>query len=240
MMTDLRAFFKQFKIEINNLDIFQEAVTHNSFSNESTVKKSYENLEFLGDAVLQLKSSIYLYNKFKDSFNMQGELTNGRQCLVCEDTLAHIGTKIGIGNILRLGHGEEQNGGRTNSKILGDLFESITAAIFLDQGDAAVDLWLQETLLRDDIFEVAKQLNINYKNKFQELLQPKSKEDITYFEIDRIKKADNTIDFHMGVRVDGMIYGRGIGKTKKEASQNAARDALEKLESHNPDRSSEN
>jgi ribonuclease-3 len=217
MMTDLRAFFKQFKIEINNLDIFQEAVTHNSFSNESTVKKSYENLEFLGDAVLQLKSSIYLYNKFKDSFNMQGELTNGRQCLVCEDTLAHIGTKIGIGNILRLGHGEEQNGGRTNSKILGDLFESITAAIFLDQGDAAVDLWLQETLLRDDIFEVAKQLNINYKNKFQELLQPKSKEDITYFEIDRIKKADNTIDFHMGVRVDGMIYGRGIGKDQKRS-----------------------
>src|SRR5699024_2479610 len=135
MKNDIREFFNSYDIEITNLNIFQEAVTHNSFRNESHINRSYENLEFLGDAVLQLKSSLYLFGKLKQETNNQGELTKARKMMVCETTLSNVSEKIGLGNLIRLGNGEENTGGRHKKSSLADVFEAVTAAIYLDSGE---------------------------------------------------------------------------------------------------------
>ncbi|KAJ3615999.1 hypothetical protein Zmor_012127 [Zophobas morio] len=132
-----------------------------------------------------------------------------------------------------MGQGEAATGGHEKPRLLADVFEAITAAIYLDSGSANVDLFLNQTLLRDDILEIAKNLNIDYKTKFQELIQSDKKEDIEYIEVGHDKLKDNTNNFHMIVRVDGLDYGRGSGKSKKIASQAAAKDALEKLKGSN-------
>lgn len=233
MTTDIREFLKKFDIEINDLDLFQEAVTHNSLRNESNFNKSYENLEFLGDAVLQLKSSMFLYKKFSDHSNSQGELTKARKALVCEETLAYVAQKIELGYLIRMGQGEKATGGREKPRLLADVFESITAAIFLDSGATNVEKFLNSTLLRDDVLNIAKTLNIDYKTKFQELIQADKKEDIEYVELGHEKLDDNSNNFYMVVRVDGLDYGHGSGKSKKIASQAAAKNALEKLKGSN-------
>lgn len=210
-------FLDKMGISIKNMDLITTALTHSSYSNEHDCQ-NYERLEFLGDAILEAVTSeyFYLYTDYKE-----GMMTKLRANYVCEKALATYAKKLGIDKHIRLGHGQMHD---LNDTIIADVFESVAAAIYLDQGFNTVKKYLDEIIIPYIKKEV--DFNADYKTRLQELVQT-DKKSLEYFITKEYGEAHNKT-FEVIVKIDDIIYGKGIGKSKKEAEQMAALDALNK------------
>jgi ribonuclease-3 len=209
-----------------NIALLQNALTHSSYANERWHNSllSNERLEFLGDSVLGMLVAEYLYKTFPN--RPEGELTRMRADMVCEHTLATAANRIGLGDHLLLGHGEEQGGGRHRESILADAMESVIAASFLDGGlDAALKIVQQFILVE---VPVTKMHNADYKTGLQELVQQKKNQVLSYALVGETG-PDHDKEFRVEVSLNGTVVGKGVGSSKKRAEQDAARDALEAL-----------
>lgn len=208
-----------------NEDFIIQALTHSSFTYENRQDGVINNqrLEFLGDAVLELVVSDYLYR-----YNMdwdEGELTKMRAAIVCEPSLARVAGDLELGNCLRMGKGEERSGGRERPSILADVFEALLGAIYLDQGlECAGRLAVQFLMpVFKDVFE--GRLERDYKTELQEIVQQRGNEQVQYVILKEDGPDHNKI-FTAGVFYRGEIAGRGAGRSKKDAEQQAAKSAL--------------
>ena len=219
-------FLQKENIPFHNIAIYKEAFTHASYANESHyVKKDYERLEFMGDAVLQLYVSEFLFNLFPDV--PEGTLTTLRSKLVREESLARFSRELGLGELLYLGVGEEKSGGRERESVLANIFESFIGALYLDCRHDEVLKILQQTIFKhindldyDDITD--------YKTTLQELIQADQRRTVTY-ELLETSGPSNAPEFKVAVMMDDMCLGVGKGTSKKRAEQQAAKDALNKL-----------
>ncbi len=210
-------FLEKFGIKIKDKELLLQALTHSSYSNEHDVK-NYERLEFLGDAVLQILMSDYLYNNMELT---EGEMSKTRASYVCESACAKYAEEINYVPYIRVGHGQINN---INETIIADIFESIMGCIYLDQGlDAARSLFKQVVI---PCVENHSIFTADYKSKLQELVQT-TKKSLEYRIISEKGPAHDRT-FEVEVVIDDIVYGRGIGKSKKEAEQNAALDAYNK------------
>lgn len=210
-------FLETFGIKINNTDLLELALTHSSYSNEHG-GGNYERLEFLGDAVLQLITSEYFYNL---SDAKEGELSKIRASFVCEEALAQYSKDVGIDKYIKVGNGQIRN---VNDTIIADCFESVLGAIYLDKGfDVARNYALK--VLEPYVKEHHVFLG-DFKSRLQEMVQT-DKKSLEYVLVSEDGPShDKTFIFE--VVIDGIVYGRGVGKSKKEAEQEAAHDALNK------------
>ena len=209
-----------------NIALLQNALTHSSYANERWHNSllSNERLEFLGDSVLGMLVAEYLYHNFPD--RPEGELTRMRADMVCEKTLAAAANRIGIGEHLLLGHGEDRLGGRNRESILADAMESVIAACFLDGGIKAALKVVQKFILVE--VPVTKLHNVDYKTALQELVQQKKNQVLTYTLVGQ-SGPDHDKQFDVEVALNGNVVGKGSGRSKKRAEQDAARTAIEKL-----------
>ena len=206
--------------------LLRNALTHSSYANEIYHESllSNERLEFLGDSILGMVVAEFLYRSFPDW--PEGELTRMRADMVCENTLAEIAHQLDLGRHLLLGHGEEQGGGRSRNSILADAVESVLAASFLDGGFPAARGIIERLVLT----HVPKtQLhNRDYKTALQERVQQKRNQMLTYTLIGE-SGPDHDKRFTMELLLNSNVFAEGIGKSKKEAEQMAAKKALENM-----------
>ncbi len=208
-----------------DIDLLKRATIHSSYANESkSILNSNERLEFLGDSVLSIVISDYLFKSFTDM--PEGDLTKLRSMLVCENSLFDYATKLGLGSYLKLGKGEEQTGGRTRKSILADAFEAVIASIYLDSGtDAARDFILP--YVHEKISSGKNERGLgDYKTKLQEVIQKNPEEKVEYVLIDESGPAHDKV-FVVEVHLNSNIIGKGTGTSKKQAEQRAACEALE-------------
>lgn len=210
-------YLEKMGIEIKNKELLETALTHSSYSNEHNCD-NYERLEYLGDAILEAVTSEYLYLNTDYS---EGEMTKIRANYVCEKALATYSKELGIDGYIRLGHGQIHN---LNDTIIADVFEAVAASIYLDQGYEVVKKYLQDIIV--PFIKEGWDFNTDYKTKLQEAVQT-NKKSLEYVLIREYGEAHDKT-FEMAVKIDDIIYGKGIGKSKKEAEQNAALDALNK------------
>ena len=209
-----------------NITLLQNALAHSSYANERwhDSLKSNERLEFLGDSILGMLVADHLYKNFPD--RPEGELTRMRADMVCEQSLAQIADRIGLGAHILLGHGEEQGGGRARASILADAVESVIAACYLDGGMVSAQAFIQKFVLCN---VPVKQLhNADYKTQLQELVQQKKNQVLSYVLAGQ-SGPDHDKHFIVEVSLNGEVVGRGEGTSKKRAEQDAARCAIEKL-----------
>ena len=214
------SLFELINIKTDNEQLYKTALTHTSYANENNVI-SYERLEYLGDAVLELIMSDYLYN---NTDYPEGVMTKTRAKYVCEEALYEYCLKLGLNEYILLGHGEEENGGRTRKAIVADIFEAVIGAIYLDKGIEEAKRFIYENVIKiienDDV-----DFN-DYKSILQELVQT-DKRSLEYVVVSESGPAHNK-EFEVIAKIDDIIYGRGIAHSKKEAEQQAACDALKK------------
>lgn len=212
--------------KFEDMDLLITALTHSSYANEHKMHESGSNerLEFLGDAVLNLLVSQYLYKKYP--YYPEGELTKIRAKVVCEPSLAMAAKKINLGQFLYLGKGEEATGGRDRDSILADASEAIAGAIYMDSDFETVSFLLLQKFEMDIVAAVAKgDLFIDYKTELQEKLQKVTKSKIEYI-VTKEEGPDHNKLFYMDVCINKEAIGSGIGRNKKEAEQMAAKEAL--------------
>ena len=209
-----------------NIQLLHNALTHSSYANERWHNSllSNERLEFLGDSVLGMLVAEYLFKTFPD--RPEGELTRMRADMVCEHTLATVANKIGLGEHLLLGHGEERLGGRSRESILADATESVIAACFLDGGLAAAEQFVKRYILVE--VPVSRPNNMDYKTALQELVQQKKNQVLSYALVGQ-SGPDHDKQFDVEVSLNGNVVGSGSGRSKKRAEQMAAKSAMEKL-----------
>ncbi|MBQ8908279.1 MAG: ribonuclease III [Clostridia bacterium] len=211
----------------SNPDLLKIALVHTSYANENKKGEkleTYQRIEFLGDAVLQLIISDYLYARFPEAD--EGELTKFRQHLVCEETLARLARKLHLGDFLFLGKGEEANNGRRHSPILSDVFEAVLAAIYLDNGkklDFLTDFLL--TLMKEEIEMCGKNRGGDYKTRLQQLIQQDGKEQLHY-EVTAEYGPDHRKTYEVDAMLNSNPIGHGVGPSVAKAEQEAAREAL--------------
>ncbi len=224
----IKEFEKSLNLNFENKLLIQRALTHKSFPNENRRLnlKDNERLEFLGDSVLSLSVSTYIFNKFSDL--PEGELAKMRAVIVSAPILAEVAKRIELGQHLFLGKGEEMTGGRERDSILADTMEAIFGALYLDQGFmAASDLILN--LLKIDIINVAEGNHIqDYKTMLQEVIQENGNIRPEYEVVDE-EGPDHNKTFIVAVKLNEDNLGSGQGSSKKEAEQEAAKVALDKL-----------
>lgn len=216
-----------YKFKDSNL--LELAMTHSSYANEHKmdIVDNNERLEFLGDAILNLIVSQYLYKKYPN--HPEGELTKIRAKVVCESSLAYAAKKIDVGKFLLLGKGEEATGGRDRESILADAAEAIVGAIYMDSDLEATNFVLLSNFEADIVHAVAKgNLFIDYKTELQEIIQKNGESTMEYI-VTKEVGPDHNKRFYMNVLVDDKIIGTGLGKNKKDAEQMAAKEALIKL-----------
>ncbi len=219
---------KELNYKFKNVELLNEAVTHSSYSNEFQDNiNCNERLEFLGDAVIELIISTYLFKKFKHY--PEGKLTRLRSKIVCEEALFDIASNYNIGSYLKLGKGEEATGGRERKSILADSVESIIAAIYLDSNYNNVEKLVLK--LFDDYILKAEEgkLNYDYKTKLQEVVQSINNTNRISYVVTNEIGPDHNKTFFVKVLISGKEAGRGKGKSKKNAEQKAAREALKKV-----------
>lgn len=204
--------------------LLKNALTHSSYANEvRSGTSSNERLEFLGDSVLSLIVSDYIYKEFPKL--PEGELTRMRAALVCEKSLCGFSRELNLGEYLLLGKGEDHNGGRERDSILADAFEAVLAAIYLDGGMEAARRHVMNFVLRgleggkDDVFK-------DYKTALQEIIQRNPEEAVSYI-LTEENGPDHDKRFTVEVRLNSNVIGTGTGKNKKQAEQAAAKQALE-------------
>ncbi len=215
----------EFGIDFSDLTLLETAFTHTSYANEHRLLKISHNerLEFLGDAVLQLIISSYLYQKYPHF--PEGEMSKLRSTFVREESLAGFARSCGFEAFLRLGKGEEKSGGRNRDTILGDLFEAFLGALLLDKGVDAVERFLYQVMIPQ--LEVGNFERVtDYKTSLQELLQVNGEVAIQYQVVSETGPAHDRV-FEVELSVNGQAIGRGQGRSKKQAEQAAAKNAVE-------------
>ena len=216
---DFMELENQIEYHFQNPELLKLAITHSSYANEHQ-KECNERLEFLGDSVLQLCMSRYLYDNISLD---EGVLSKTRAKCVCEEALNVYAEKIHLAEYLFLGNGEEHTGGRMRPAIIADALEALLGAVFLDSGFEQVQRVFERIVLpyQDIVLKIK-----DYKSIFQEKVQA-DKRTVHYSIVDEVGPANNKT-FEAVVYMDDIIMGRGFGKSKKEAEQNAAKDALNK------------
>lgn len=218
-MTELE---KTIGYTFNDPKLLEEALTHSSYTNGKHLR-SNERLEFLGDSVLSIVVSEYL---FENLTNLpEGQLTKIRASVVCENALFPFARKIDLGKYIFLGKGEEMTGGRERHSILADAFEALIAAIFLDGGMECARSFILPFIPPLEKLKNGRFLLGDYKTVLQEIIQKNPEEKITYDISGESGQAHNKL-FTANVLLNGQIIGTGAGKSKKEAEQNAAKEAI--------------
>lgn len=222
---DEKTIEENIQYTFHNKNLLKQALSHSSFINEMKRKgfESYERLEFLGDAVLEMITSEFLFEQYKDL--PEGKLTKLRASIVCEFTLSTVSEQLNLGDYVLLSKGEELTGGRYRSSILCDLFESVLGAIYLDGGMEPAKKYVHSFLLTDIEH---KTLFYDAKTTLQEMVQKDGKGVVTYRLIEE-KGPDHNKSFVTEVLVDDIPLAKGEGKSKKNAQQMAAYQAILKL-----------
>ena len=215
---------EKLQYHFNDIRYLKTALTHSSYANENHTRDgSNERLEFLGDSILGFVVADYLYRLYPDI--PEGELTKKRAALVCEKACCGFSRQIGVGEHLLLSHGEQNSGGRTRSSILADAFESVTAAIYLDGGMEQARRFVLRFVL--PLLQQPKPKTFkDYKTALQEIVQKNPEDNLEYI-LTAETGPDHDKHFSIEVRLDNNVVGKGGGRSKKEAEQQAAREALE-------------
>ncbi len=215
--------FIKLNIKPKDLKLYNTAFLHSSYANEHRAKADYERLEFLGDSVVDLVIADYLYScKSED----EGEMTKVRASYVCENALYEYATNLGLNKYIKVGHGEEKEGGKYKKAIVADIFEALMGAIYIDLGYATA----RRTVL-NIIVPYIENPDItffsDYKSALQEYVQTEQKS--LFYELVEESGPAHDRTFKVEVKIDGISYGTGVGGSKKEAEQEAAREAINKL-----------
>ncbi|WP_411955429.1 ribonuclease III [Alkalibacillus sp. S2W] len=224
---DIKQFQERFNLYFENESLLKQAFMHTSYVNEHRDQSLEDNerLEFLGDAVLELAVSQYLFRQYPHM--SEGELTKFRANIVCEPSLEQFNRQLSLGQYLLLGKGEEVSGGRERSAILADAFEALMGAIYLDQGFTSALAFLEENIF-PSIEPGAFSHVMDYKSKLQEKMQKKG-QNVSYQIIDE-QGPDHDREFIAGVFLNHNQIGEGRGRSKKEAEQEAAKEALQQTD----------
>ncbi|HIU57014.1 MAG TPA: ribonuclease III [Candidatus Ornithomonoglobus merdipullorum] len=216
---------KKIGYKFKNEGLLKIALTHSSYANENHTRDN-ERLEFLGDSVLSIIISDYIFKRMQDVD--EGDLTKFRATLVCEQSLASVAEKIHLNELVFLGRGEERTGGRRRPSIISDAFEAVLAAIYLDSGIEKAREWLLG-LMTDRIEKVlAGEYYSDYKTTLQEIVQKNGKGIVSYVTVSETGKEHNK-QFTVKVVINGEPKHTGVGHSKKEAEQAAAKAALAEL-----------
>jgi ribonuclease III len=230
MKTDgiiLKELEERLGLSFKSEELFRTALTHSSFANGKKGIKYNERLEFLGDSVLQLCITEYLFSRFKGM--PEGELTRMRALIVCEASLFNIAKSWNLGQYLFMSRGEELTGGRERTSILADAVEAVIASIYLDNGMETARKFIlrnfEETIMKASRNEII----VDFKTKLQERLQKNGNIDINY-EIMKEEGPAHRRKFFCKVLINSESMGYGVGYSKKEAEQYAAQEALERME----------
>ncbi len=224
-MTELE---RKLSYEFENASLLTTALTHSSYANENKRAgvESNERLEFLGDSVLGVAVAEYLYRRFPGM--PEGKMTKLRAELVCEHSLAAMAKELELGGCIILGRGEEKNGGRERPSILADAVEAVLAAVYLDSGFRKAAEIIDRYILKP--FEIGeKEMTRDYKTELQENVQRHSGSVLEYVLV-KESGPDHDKTFEVEVALNGKVVGRGVGMSKKEAEQSAAKDALKVLQ----------
>ncbi|MDR5683939.1 MAG: ribonuclease III [Armatimonadota bacterium] len=222
----LRTLCDRLGVRFRDLGLLNLALTHGSYAHEGRTGRgdSYERMEFLGDAVLNLVVSDHLYRRFPD--RPEGDLARLRARLVNEPTLANIARSLDLGSYVRLGRGEERGGGRERTSMLADVLEAVVGAIYLDAGfgvaHAVVSGWYR------DLMQDLDEPHGDYKSRLQEFVQQTERR-LPRYRITSTEGPDHAKAFRATVEVNGRLLGEGRGRSKKEAEQAAAAEALVRL-----------
>ena len=213
-------------IEFENKGVLITALTHSSYANQFKDVKYNERLEFLGDSVLQLCVTKYLFNNYKDK--SEGELTKIRALVVCENSLHKVSKNLSLGKYIRMSKGEELTGGRERTSIQADALEAVIAAVYLDKGiEVANDFILRNF---KDVIDKAinEEIILDFKTRLQEVLQKNGEVNIVY-NLVKHEGPPHRIKFFTDLLINNEIMGQGVGFSKKESEQNAAKAALQRL-----------
>lgn len=216
--------------KFKNKHLLDTALSHRSSLNEKdsgSATESYERLEYLGDAVLELATTEFLFHAYPTE--AEGVLTSYRSALVKTTTLAEVSRSLKLGEKMYISRGEEATGGRTNEGLLADVLEAVIGAVYLDQGYTAVQKFLQKELFPKFSEIKEKKLYRDNKSFYQEMIQAKGLPTPIY-EVINAEGPDHDKIFTVNVVVEGKVMGAGTGHSKQQAQQEAARQALEKLE----------
>ncbi len=225
MTKDYLKLAKKLGVDFNQIDYLKTALTHRSYLNEHRgVKEHNERLEFLGDAVLELVVTKYLYENFD---NPEGDLTNWRSALVKTETISEVAKKLGVEEYIQMSRGEAKSFGRSRQLILANSFEAIIGAIFLDRGLAEAKVFITKNLIVR-LKQILKEKSyVDPKSLFQEIVQDLEGVTPTY-EVLEEEGPDHNKTFTIGVFVGDKIWGKGVGPSKQSAQQAAAEDAIKK------------
>ena len=219
----MEELFKRLNIEPKDMSLYKNAFSHSSYVNEHKAKNDYERLEFLGDAVLDLVVADYLYTHYKET---EGEMTKVRASYVCENANYCYATGLGLSKYILVGHGEQKEGGNLKKAIVADIFEALMGAIYIDLGFSNV-----RNVILKVVVPYIENPNVtffsDYKSSLQEYVQTEQKS----LEYKLVNEEGHAHDkrFTVDVVIDRIVYGTGIGTSKKEAEQEAAKVALNKL-----------
>ncbi len=219
----MEELFEKLNIKPKDMKLYITAFSHSSYANEHKAKGDYERLEFLGDSVVDLVVADYLYSYKSEN---EGEMTKVRASYVCENALYEYSMDLGLNKYIRVGHGEEKEGGKYKKAIVADIFEALVGAIYLDLGYATA----RRTVL-NVIVPYIENPNItffsDYKSSLQEYVQTEQKS--VHYELIEESGPAHDRTFKVVAMIDDMVYGTGIGSSKKEAEQEAAKESLKKL-----------
>lgn len=222
--TKFKEFANENDIKYRDISIYFQAFTHKTFANEHNIKCN-ERLEYIGDAILDFLVGEFLYETYPDA--PEGELTKKRASYVNNEANKAYALKLGLDKLLLLGHGEEVQGGRNKVNILGDLFEAFLGAVYMDSKKIRQVRNILKKIVFPDIVDETDFIK-DYKSKLQELMQAENRKSVTYC-CDKEEGPSNERLFYFSVYFEGAKLGEGVGRSKKEAEQAAAKDALEKL-----------
>ncbi len=215
-------FEKKIGYEFKNKKLYREALSHSSYTNEGKRTQNNERLEFLGDSVLSLVVSEKIFKDYKDM--PEGDLSKIRAGLVCEKSLCDFARSVNLGEYMFLGKGEERTGGRDRPSILADAFEALIAGIYLDGGLEKVRTFILQFIPNDIDINSFNSLE-DYKTALQEIIQQNKEEKIEYILICETGPDHDKI-FNVEVLLNSNVIGNGKGKSKKQAEQDAAKQAL--------------
>lgn len=227
--TDLATLEKRLGYKFNKIQYLVTALTHSSYSNELKLKgktvECNERLEFLGDSVLSIIAADYLFKKFPN--HPEGELTRRRAVIVCRDALSSYAKELDLGSFFRLGNGEEKNNARERKSLLENTFEALVGAIYLDCGEISVIASIVCPFFERELkaWENGSAVK-DYKSELQQMIQQSGVDKLAYMTVAQ-SGPDHEKIFEVEARLNSNIIGRGKGRTKREAEQNAAREALQ-------------
>lgn len=227
---ELKTLQRRLKVIFKDEKLLDIAVTHSSYANQKKNIGYNERLEFLGDSVLQLIITEYLFKNYKNK--SEGELSRKRSLIVCENSLFEVAQRWELGQYINMSKGEELTGGRDRVSILADCVEAVIAAIYLDKGIEAIREFVIHNFFNIIEKAMKDEIILDYKTKLQEKLQERGDVEITY-DLLRYEGPPHRRKFYTQVKLDDKILGQGSGYSKKQAEQNAAKEAIKIMEEDN-------